>query len=283
MHSTHIPEPLDDDPSQATLFDPESLLKRTPVTPMHTQKTTPLPIQMPAPLATPATRAHEQASSSGLAAPAPDFSFPPSQAAVPAAPPPRRGISPVLVVALVLVVIAIVAAVVVLPNLNPAPPPTAVASVPTPFASAYTVQRTQYTLSVPDSWTFVDLSDDLGMSHVWQNGTQAYVGVRLIDKSRLTQSTSFADVIAAFEAAKIQPQNILTYLDTATAEDGTVRRSYRLEGENEPGFPPGQTDLFYQDRGDQLAVFETYSAYAAGNELVPVFQQVLDSLRVRQA
>ena len=70
---------------------------------------------------------------------------------------------------------------------------------------------------------------------------------------------------------------------TATAEDGTVRRSYRLEGENEPGFPPGQTDLFYQDRGDQLAVFETYSAYAAGNELVPVFQQVLDSLRVSQA
>lgn len=198
------------------------------------------------------------------------------------APPPKRRSPIMLVAALGVIAVIVVAAVVVLPTLNPPSTPGTM-MIPTPFADSYVVQRSQYSISVPNNWSFTDISDDLGIIHVWQSGTQAYVGVRLIDKSLLTTSGNFADVIAAFEAAKIAPQGTMTFLSTDIAEDGTVRRSYRLDGENAPGFPPGQTDLFYEDRGDQLAVFEAYSADVAGNEYVPMFQSVLDSLRVRQA
>ena len=257
-----------DDDDQATLMEPGGLPKPTPATPMRPPSTSQRA----------ATRANESVSSGNIPA-----EVPPSIPAV--APPPQRR-SPVMLIAALVVVVAViaVAAVVVLPTLNPVVvTPTAVAAIPTPFDDAYMVQRSQYSISVPNNWTFVDLSDDLGMIHVWQSGTDAYVGLRLIDKSKLTTSANFADVIEAFEAAKIRPQTTLTFLNEETAEDGTVRHSYRLDGENTLGFPPGQTDIFYEDRGTQLAVFEAYSAYEAGNDLVPVFQNVLDSLRVRQA
>ena len=51
--------------------------------------------------------------------------------------------------------------------------PTQAAAMPTPFAEATTVRRGQYTISVPDDWSFVDLSNELGLVHVWQSGTQA--------------------------------------------------------------------------------------------------------------
>jgi serine/threonine protein kinase len=257
----------DDNDEQATVMEPGGLPKPTPATPMRPPSTSQRA----------ATRANELISSGNVVA------EPLPATGLPAQPLARR--SPVmLIAALVVVAVIAVAAVVVIPTLNPVVvTPTSVAAIPTPFDDAYMVQRSQYSISVPNDWAFVDLSDDLGMIHVWQSGTQAYIGVRLIDKSKLTTSTNFADVIEAFETAKIRPQSNLTPLNEETAEDGTVRRSYRLDGENAPGFPPGQTDIFYEDRGDQLAVFEAYSAYEAGNDLVPMFQSVLDSLRVRQA
>lgn len=253
----------DDDDEQATFMEPGGLPKPTPATPMHT----------PSARQRAATRVSELPPSGSAVEPLP------ATGAVAA---PQRRSPVMLVAALVVVALIAVAAVVVVPMLNPVGTPTP-ALIPTPFADSYVVQRSQYSISVPNNWTFTDISDDLGMIHVWQSGTNAYVGVRLIDKSKLTTSTNFADVIAAFETAKIAPQGIMTFVSTEMSEDGTVRRSYRLDGENAPGFPPGQTDLFYEDRGDQLAVFEAYSAYGSGNDYVPVFQSVLDSLRVRQA
>ncbi len=257
------------DDGQATVMEAGGLPKPTPATPMRTPGIDSQRI---------ATRANALASLGDDLAAEVESQL---GASLRMQPPKRR--SPImLIAALVVVAVIAVAAVVILPTLNPVITPTP-ALMPTAFADSYVVQRSQYSISVPNNWSFVDLSDDLGMIHVWQLGTQAYVGVRLIDKSKLTTSQNFADVIEAFEVAKIRPQGILRFLTTDIAEDGTVRRSYRLDGANDPGFPPGQTDIFYEDRGDQLAVFEAYSAYSAGNELVPVFQSVLDSLRVRQA
>lgn len=283
LHAAPATGNYNDDDEQATFMEPGALPRPTPVTPMRTPGTG---------SQRSATRANKPPSSSlgdNIAAQVQAHVSErlPAQlneqfATGASAPAPKRRSPIMLVAALVVIALIVVAAVVVLPSLNPPSTP-GTTMIPTPFADSYVVQRSQYSISVPNNWSFTDISDDLGMIHVWQSGTQAYVGVRLIDKSLLTTSGNFADVIAAFEAAKITPQGIMTFLSTDIADDGTVRRSYRLDGENAPGFPPGQTDLFYEDRGDQLAVFEAYSADAAGNEYVPMFQSVLDSLRVRQA
>jgi hypothetical protein len=48
-------------------------------------------------------------------------------------------------------------------------------------------------------------------------------------------------------------------------------------------FQPGQLDAFYINRTPQLVVIEMYSADELGNQLVPTFQSILDSLQVKGA
>jgi len=42
----------------------------------------------------------------------------------------------------------------------------------------------------------------------------------------------------------------------------------------------GQLDLFFLPNDEQVVVVEMYSADAAGNDLVPTFQQILDSVTI---
>ena len=198
----------------------------------------------------------------------------------------KRRFNPLLIVALLVVlVIGGGGAVVVLTRQQPTPTPVAqTAAVPTAFASASTMIRSEYSISVPDGWSFIDLSNDLGLVHVWQLDTRAYFALWIVDKTKLSSDANagFADLVTAFDAQETDTHDYLTFLDSATADDGSIRHSYRLDGANDQNFPPGQTDNFYLDRGKSLVVVQMYTAYATGNDLVPTFQSVLDSVRVSQ-
>ncbi|MCC6805614.1 MAG: serine/threonine protein kinase [Anaerolineae bacterium] len=262
---------LDDDANQPTVFDADSLLKRTP--PPITRQ----------PAASPGTRPGHHTPGSAidldnLITPPP--MQPPSQVSVTQQ--TARRTSPILYAVIGIVLIAVIGAGAFFMTQNN-PPPATPAPMPTPFGGAYTVRRSEYTISVPDNWSFSDQSNDLGTVHIWQSGTDAYVALWLVERSKLTPSSAFLAAVDAFDEREMNDQPSLTYLNGDTAEDGSVRHSWRLDGENAQNFPPGQTDNFYLLRGKYLAVVQVYSSYGTGNELVPTFQQVLDSLRVTQA
>ena len=270
----HSAAPEEDDLDQPTLFDPESLLKRTPTNPSN--KLTPRPITAPV------TGARSTGTRAGVPHPAPASGSAEIYEVAESEPQTRR-ISPIaLIVALVVIVVA-GGGIALFATRNNTPTVT-VAPMPTPFNQAYAVQRSQYTLSIPDNWSFSDLSGDLGMAHIWQKGDSAYISLWLVEKGKLLPAdTDFLTVMNTFDTQVIRKQGGLAFIDESTAEDGSVRRSYRWLGMEGSAFPPGQTDIFYMDRGNYLAVVETYAAYGEGNDLVPTFQQVLDSLRVNQA
>lgn len=262
---------FDDDPSQATLFDPESLMKRTPPPIDLDNLITPPPQHRPPtePLGQPATRS---------AAPAATEAITP-----PPMPAKKGGISPVAIIGLVAVVALVIAGVVVLPRLN-APPPATPAPMPTPFANAYTAQRTRYTMSVPEGWSLNNSASEPG-KEVWQLDDEAYVSVRLVDKS--APDAPFAAEVDTLDSSDMRSNESLRFIDGATAEDGSIRRSYVIlppDGTDDApdnfDVPPGQVDVFYLDRGTRVAVVEVYSSYDTANDLVATFQEMLDSLRV---
>ncbi len=198
----------------------------------------------------------------------------------------QRRINPLLIVVLLVVlVVAGGGAVVLLTQTPPTPTPVPqTAAIPTAFASASTLMRSEYSISVPDGWSFADLSNDLGLVHVWQLDTRAYFALWIVDKTKLSSdaAANFADLVTAFDAQETDTKPYLTPLDRSTADDGSIRHSYRLDGANDQNFPPGQTDNFYLDRGKDLVVVQMYTSYATGNDLVPTFQSILDSVRVSQ-
>ena len=274
----------EDDASKPTIFDPESLLKRTPTATEYPY--TPDPISRPQATPLPQrTRGHRDSAAcdrrrrAGLFRPERDDGLAGGHPADGAAHQPahlrgaggrdrgrhRRGR--------------------LRSSRNGTPPPATpqVAALPTPFDNAMTVRRTQYTISVPATWSFTDLSGDLAMVHAWRLDDSAYVKLWLVDKSKLTPSNDFQAAMDAFDAQQVRPQTKLHFIDAETAEDGSVRRSYRADGPDEQNFPAGQTDFFYLDRGKYLVIVEMYASYQEGNDLVPTFQRVLDSLRVTQA
>ncbi len=226
----------------------------------------------------PATRAPISAVNEAIPAAAPTTNLPATAVS-------QRRVNPLLIVVLLVVlVIAGGGAVVLLTREQPTPtpiPPQSVA-IPTAFASASTVMRSEYSISVPDGWTFSDLSNDLGLIHVWQLDQNAYFALWIVEKTQLSgdASASLSDLAASFDERALDPSFQLTFIDSATAEDGTLRRSYRIDGSTDQSFPSGQTDNFYLDRGKNLVVVQMYTAYATGNDLVPTFQAVLDSVRV---
>ncbi len=260
---------VEDDEDQPTLMDPGSLgdpVERRPTPPPAAGTRS---RQTPRPTPRPATQPSAQ----------------PPPAAEIAAEPPVTNISgrrrtSTLVVAAVIVVVLILGVGIALVATRNSPPPVV---LPTPFANAYTVQRSQYTVSVPENWTFSDASSALGMAHLWQLNKSAFVEVWLVDKSKLQNANDLTALADAFDTQGLPQRDTMKLIDTTIAEDGSLRRSYRISGADGSGFPAGQTDVFYLDRGKYLAVVETYSAYATGNDLVPTFQAVLDSLRVNQA
>ncbi len=211
--------------------------------------------------------------------------------------PAHSGISPTIIIAAVVGIIAlIVIGLVVLPNITGSNTPVvdlkatadAVAALPpTPFSSAQRIEQNQYAISIPREWIppqgFLDATrDGTLLSHVWQaNDLSAYVSVTMVD-SKISSDADFQNALDIYVQANYQPRTELTFIDTAAAQDGSIRRSYRQNGAN-PQFPPGQTDVFFMRRGGDLIVAETYSADSTGNTLIPTFQMILDSLRIKSS
>ncbi|MBI1256649.1 MAG: protein kinase [Chloroflexi bacterium] len=267
----------EEDMDQPTLFDPESLLKRTPTNP----PTNPANKLTPRPITAPVTGTRSAGTRAAATHATPESGGAEVYEAVEAAPRTRR-LSPIVLVAALVLIVVVVGGIALFATRNNTPivtpPPMA-----TPFAQAYAVQRSQYTMSIPNNWSFSDLSGDLGTAHVWQLDNSAYIALWLVEKGKLLpKDTDFLTLMNTFDTQVIRKQGGLDFIDEATAEDGSVRRSYRWLGMEGSDFPPGQNDIFYMDRGNYLAVVETYASYAEGNDLVPIFQQVLDSLRVVQ-
>jgi serine/threonine protein kinase len=212
--------------------------------------------------------------------------------------PARSGISPAIIIAAVVGIIALgVIGLVILPNITGGNTPVvdlkatvdAIAALPpTPFSSAQRIEQNQYAISIPREWIppqgFLDITrDGTLLSHIWQaNDLSAYVSVTMVD-SKISSDTDFQNALETYVQANYQPRTELTFIDTAAAQDGSIRRSYRLDGPTNPPFPPGQTDVFFMRRGNDLVVAETYSSDSTGNTLVPTFQMILDSLRIKSS
>jgi serine/threonine protein kinase len=174
---------------------------------------------------------------------------------------------------------------------TPTPPPTDVpaqALVPTPFSNAQTITTDLYTVSMPRAWIppqgFSDMSRDNFMIHMWQDPNLTYfVALAMPTNATISDEASFRAAIDQYDQREISQLENLTLIDEMTFADGSVRRSYRLEGptgENSPDFPPGQLDVFFLNRAPHFVVLNTYSADSTGNDLVGTFQSILDSLRV---
>jgi serine/threonine-protein kinase len=218
--------------------------------------------------------------------------YPGTQPGVPPYPPqaqqpaPQRSRLPLILGGAAVLIALAVAALVVVPGLTPQEVPvTRVAAeigTATPFPSAQVVQGRNYSISIPREWIppqgFFDLSSDQRQVHVWQDvNLEAYVGLTLrpTDVSGVGQ---YAEAVAAYVETFYDPQTHLTLIEASEAEDGTVRRSYRMVGATTPEFPAGQLDVFFLRRAPYLVVLELYSADAQGSRLVPTFQDILDSV-----
>lgn len=152
------------------------------------------------------------------------------------------------------------------------------AMLPTPFARASMVNTDQYSISIPNDWMppgteYTDASDETRTLHIWQFGSEVFVTLSLVETN-----TGLDTSVRNYHDQYYTVQE-LRLLDEELAENGTLRRSYRLE--NSDRFPPGQMDVFYMQSGGYLTVLETYTADATGNRFVQSLQLVLDSLRVK--
>lgn len=150
-------------------------------------------------------------------------------------------------------------------------------TLPTPFGGAAVYTDTAYRLSVPADWRFTDQSEGERDVSIWQLNDQAFVTVSVLNRETNSRPT-FTEDATQYDRTYYLPLNGLTFVDERNqSEDGWLRRSYRLQSET---FPPGQMDVFYLRQDPYLVVIETFSADTAGNTFIPVFQNILDSLRV---
>jgi serine/threonine protein kinase len=202
-----------------------------------------------------------------------------------AAQPARRSSLPLILGGLALLaVIAIIAVVVITGGGGEAPVinVTATAGVPTPFAAAQKIETLYYSVSVPDDWTQQENVNRAGGEsiHGWRDeDSQAYV-VLTMQRADLTEDEAYTAAVDDYTSQRFAAgdNSEFSFIDMEVAADGTVRQSYRRVGS---ALPPGQVDVFYLQRSSYLVVLEMYSPDTTGSELVPTFQNILDSLTVK--
>ncbi|MFQ3567856.1 MAG: protein kinase [Aggregatilineales bacterium] len=180
------------------------------------------------------------------------------------------------------------AAILTIANVGSVDPP--FAPTPTAFDNGQRIVQAHYAISVPAGWEYIDRSADELPTQLWRQDENAYIGVTVVETSSggrgliplLETYSPAGDVVSlinAYSAAHYdRPGTGYAFIDAAAAPNGTVRRSYRLEGAVDPPLPPGQTDVFFIPREDILIVLELYASDSLGNAIVPLYQQVLDSL-----
>ena len=190
-----------------------------------------------------------------------------------------RSLTPLLVGGLVVVLLLIGGG--ALLTLINQPPAVLDNVIPTAFPRAEVVRAADYSISMPVDWIalggYTDVSRDGRQIHLWQSDSdEAFVTL-----ARVESDGSTPDAFATTYPETYYAEDGLQLIDEGTAENGTIRQSYRLDGST--GFPSGQMDVFYQQRGQDVWILELYTADTTGNRLVPSMQLILDSLRVSQS
>jgi serine/threonine protein kinase len=202
---------------------------------------------------------------------------------------PQASRLPLIIGGVVVLIVVAVGVVLALSNSGPAPITEiqATAGVPTPFASARTIDTDQYTVSIPNQWIppqgFLDLSDNQKLVHLWQpSGLESYAAVIIPKNTLLTDAASFKQAVEDYSQRYYKTERAadLTAIDEASAPDGTIRQSYRHTSDSNTPLP-GQVDVFFINRAPQFVILEVYSADEMGNQLVTTFQSILDSLQVK--
>jgi hypothetical protein len=114
----------------------------------------------------------------------------------------------------------------------------------------------------------------------WQRADNTgRVRVALVD-TEIDSEASFGQTIAEYNQQYYVNDARLNPIDDATAPDGTIRYSFRLHDPQSNPMSSGQVDVFYFRDDSDLAVLEVYSADSASEDFTPLFQSILDSLRL---
>lgn len=235
------------------------------------------------------------------AAPTTRIDTPPTEVVAPAPPAatPQSSRLPLLFVGGLILILLVVVGGLVLPGVLTPPQPTPdiaatrdfaatqVALPPTPFSSAATVEQDGYSISIPSHLIppddYDDLSDNERLIHVWQAvNLSQYVALEIPHDAEMAVSEeAFRQMVDDYTAHYLDHRDSLTLIDEATAPDGSIRRSYRMVGTQDPDFLPGQLDVIFPRKLGRFAALHLYTADDTGNTLVPQLQHILDSLRVR--
>ena len=143
------------------------------------------------------------------------------------------------------------------------------------------VETDNYRIGIPRNMLpavddFIDESTANRVLHRWQNSEDMYVRLALVNASRVTQNgyytTYYEDFLTSSETWRL--------IDEATSDDGTLRQSYRVEGDS--SLDNGQVDVFYITRDEFLVVVEMYTADSVSDQasIISDLQTILDSLQV---
>jgi len=171
--------------------------------------------------------------------------------------------------------------------------PTAIADlVPTPFSRATTIQTDDYSISMPDIWIpdlvdFNEVDADDGFRHYWTSDDEdVKIQLWVQDSDEIEQVDIGNDetfllenierVVADMRVSVLRDG----FIDQAEAEDGTVRRSFRVATSD--NYPPGQWDFFYTQAGEQLTTVAMYTADTVSGDraVLQTLQSILDSIRI---
>lgn len=200
---------------------------------------------------------------------------------------PRRSPAPMIALVVILLLALVggglifsqVAAPKVAIEITPTPQPYV---APTVFPGARLVQAPQYQIAVPSDWTSSEMSMGQQILTLWESPQESAFFNLAVVPVDTTNDALWTQAISDYEenALNNMPDSMFSnMLSEDTAPDGSIRRSYRIEDSGELDLPPGQMDVFFLRRQGSLMVLAAYSADETGNTFVPVFQQVLDSLR----
>jgi len=146
--------------------------------------------------------------------------------------------------------------------------------MPTPFTGADTVEGDNYNVSIPGVFNQFENNSDINRTYEkWQPSDEsAFITVATVADNAMNANT--------YEDRYYDGNTSLELIDEATAEDGTIRKSYRVSDAS--NMPDGQLDVFYMQREDTLAVIELFTADASEPDEATIsrLQLMLDSFRV---
>lgn len=216
----------------------------------------------------------------------------------------KRNNMPILIGAIVIIVLAIVGGLVLMSGNNPPPNPNV--GIPTAFPRSTVIEQPNYSISMLDEFipqdtiplNFIDLSEGSLIIHAWHDeNNSVFIELTLLDNALSSETLSRVANDHA-QANFSGNERIRLIGEDNSAEDGTIRKSYRIlqattetidvENNNPIDVPrnlpmtyPGQLDVFYIPRGSQMVIIKMYTADVTGNLYVNRLQAILDSLRVK--